>query len=133
MCTYRLYWFRTEQPISRIGELHGKAARYPIQAWAVIHKCAGEPVSGSAVDIRSSGMKVLLEQPIQFHPGEDVTVEVEPPPHSDQPFSRSGIGRCIHDALIPARAPVALIADSSQVTRALPAPEHARSGSADRC
>jgi len=72
-----------------------KSPRYPIQARVVIYKRAGEPVSGAAVDIGSSGMLVHLDRPIPFYLGEDVTVEVELPPHSDKPFSPWGIGRVV--------------------------------------
>jgi hypothetical protein len=72
-----------------------KSPRYPIEARVVIHQGTGEPVSGAAVDISSSGMLVHLDRPIPFHLGEEVTVEVELPPHSGKPFSPWGIGRVV--------------------------------------
>jgi PilZ domain-containing protein len=72
-----------------------KAQRYAIRTKVVIRREHGEPISAVATDISSSGMLVHPDPPAPFHLGEAVTVEVELPEDSDQPFSPWGIGRIV--------------------------------------
>jgi c-di-GMP-binding flagellar brake protein YcgR len=72
-----------------------KAQRYAIHTKVMIHREHGEPISAVATDISSAGMLVHPDQPAPFRLGETVTVEVELPDDSDQPFSPWGVGRIV--------------------------------------
>lgn len=72
-----------------------KAPRCPIRANVVIHKPSGQSIPAAAVDISTSGMLVRFDRPVPFCLGEVVTVDVELPADSGQPFSNWGIGRVV--------------------------------------
>jgi hypothetical protein len=72
-----------------------RAERYPAEAKVVIRKENGEPISAVALDISSSGMLVHLDEPMTFHPGAEVGVEVESYPYPGKPFSPWGIATVI--------------------------------------
>ncbi len=74
-----------------------KEARYPVEANVLIRKSNGETLHATAVDISSSGMRLLCpNRSCALTPGEEVTVDVELPERPDKPFSVWGIGRVAH-------------------------------------
>jgi PilZ domain len=74
-----------------------KELRYPVEAKVLVQKANGETLHARAVDISSSGMRLLWPNGscLLTH-GEEVTVDVEFPEGSDKPFSAWGLGRVAH-------------------------------------
>jgi len=74
-----------------------KELRYPVQAKVRVQKANGETLHARAVDISSSGMRLLWpDGSCLLSHGEEVTVDVELPECSDKPFSAWGLGRVAH-------------------------------------
>jgi len=71
-----------------------KEARYPAKAKVLVRKVNGETVHATAVEISSSGMRLLcLDPSCPLASGEEVTVDVELPERPDKPFSAWGSGK----------------------------------------
>lgn len=74
-----------------------KETRYPVEANVVVRKSNGNTLRATAVDISSSGMRLLCpNRSCPLTPGEEVTVDVELPEGPDKPFSAWGFGRVAH-------------------------------------
>jgi PilZ domain len=74
-----------------------KETRYPVEAKVLVRMANGETVHATAVNISSSGMRLLCpNRCCPLTPGEAVTVDVELPDRPDQPFSSWGLGRVAH-------------------------------------
>lgn len=74
-----------------------KETRYPVEAKVQVQKANGETLHATAVNISSSGMRLLCPNgSCPFTPGEEVTVDVELLERSDQAFSAWGLGRVAH-------------------------------------
>lgn len=74
-----------------------KELRYPVKARVLVRKANGETLHATAVDISSSGMRLLCPDGFcALTPGENVTVDVELPERPDKPFSAWGLGRVAH-------------------------------------
>ncbi|MGD1093836.1 MAG: PilZ domain-containing protein [Bryobacteraceae bacterium] len=72
-----------------------KEPRYQTSAKVVIQKERAEPIAAVAADISSSGMLLHMSRPGLLCLGEVVTIDVELPDHSEQPFSSWGIGTVV--------------------------------------
>jgi hypothetical protein len=56
-------------------------------------KDGGQAIAATAVDIGSSGMRLITGQPCSLDIEDEVSVEIELPELPDKPFSTWGIGR----------------------------------------
>jgi hypothetical protein len=80
------------QPLER-----RKETRYPVEAKVLVRKTNGETVHATAMNISSSGMRLLCPNGSgSLTPGEEVTIEVELPERTGQAFSAWGFGRVAH-------------------------------------
>jgi len=73
-----------------------KEVRYPVQAKAVIRKKSGQAVPATAVDLSSSGARLLIDPPGRLEVGEDVTIEVELSEDRDQPLFVWAAGKVVY-------------------------------------